>query len=78
MSESVQAYNGRCIESLLALGDRIFDSYFPAPILRPCQFETTESVYGACDGQICLQPGTVFSLASDLELCTRHFNGETR
>jgi hypothetical protein len=44
------------------------------PAMGFCEYETPESSWGACDGgQRCNHTGTVHDLASELDLCPKHF-----
>jgi hypothetical protein len=54
---------------------------FPAPPqiqLSTCCYESPESRWGACDGQVCLQPATVHDVATEQDFCFRHWKEARR
>lgn len=78
-TEAIKQHTGNSILELCAMTDRTLAACGINPnLIRTCQFETQESVWGACDGQVCLQPATVFDLFGDRELCQFHFQKGAR
>jgi hypothetical protein len=78
-STSDRTYNGDLITSLCAITDRALAANGLNPnLLRPCEWESPESSYGACDGQVCLSVATVYCRDSHREYCNRHFKQVSR
>lgn len=48
------------------------------PVFGDCEYESPESTKGACDGMRCGQLSTVHHLASERDLCVRHFQEVSR
>lgn len=78
-TEAIKQHTGNSILELCAMTDRTLAACGINPnLIRTCMWESPESSYGACDGQVCLDAATVYCRESQMEYCARHFKQVSR
>jgi hypothetical protein len=55
-----------------------FPQVVPEQTLSLCCYESPESVWGACDGQPCLEIARVHDVAREMDYCARHWREVSR